>query len=103
MLYKAKLEYFKHLNPNNPKQFWKTVKFINKKQSVIPELVLDDKIARSDKEKAEALNAFFTSCFNHSCSPITHVESVLHPCAQQLEDVYCDPEEVLHLLSGLQA
>ena len=38
------------------------MKFINKKQSV-PELVLDDKVARSDKEKAEALNAFFTSCF----------------------------------------
>ena len=84
MLRKAKLEYFKHLNPNDLKQFWKTVKFINKKQSVIPELVLDDKVARSDKKKAEALNAFFTSCFSNFCSPITHVESVLHHCAQQL-------------------
>ena len=65
--------------------FLKTVKFISKKQSVIcnlSELVLDDKVARLDKEKAEALNAFFTSCLNNSCSPLTHVESVLQPCAQ---------------------
>ena len=34
------------------------MKFINKTQSAIPELVLDDKVARSDKKKAEALNAF---------------------------------------------
>ena len=31
------------------------MKLINKKQSIIPELVLDDKVARSDKEKAEPL------------------------------------------------
>ena len=79
------------------------MKLVNKKQSVIPELVLNDEIARSEEERAEALNAFFTSCFNNSCSPPAHVEAVLHPCVQQLEEVYSDPEEVLHLLLGLQA
>ena len=69
MLRKAKLQYFKNLNPSNPKQFWKTVKLVNKKQSTIPNLVCDGNGAMSDGEKAEALAAFFLHVLT---TPVLH-------------------------------
>ena len=56
MLHKARSLYF--LNPKDSKQFWKTVKYVNIKQSTIPVLELEGSTAKSDTEKAEMLNTF---------------------------------------------
>jgi len=54
----AKRDYFRKLNPSNPKQFWKSVKILNKQNSSIPVLSQDSNMYSTDKEKADALNLF---------------------------------------------
>ena len=56
LLRKAKSRYFHQLNPKDSKKFWKSVKYLNKKQSTIPTLQSDDV---TDQEKASKLNSFF--------------------------------------------
>ena len=51
-LHKARSAYLKKLIPENLKQFWRTVKYLNKKQSTIPTLVSDTLEANSGTEKA---------------------------------------------------
>jgi len=60
----AKANYFKRINPHDAKQFWKAVKYLNKAKSSIPVLTRDDVTARSDKEKADMISEYFTTCFN---------------------------------------
>jgi hypothetical protein len=54
----AKRSYFQKLNPKNPKEFWKSIKFLNKKQSSIPTLTDEDgNEALTGSHKAEILNS----------------------------------------------
>ena len=71
----AKRDYFRKLNPSNPKKFWKSVKILNKKNSSIPVLSQDSNMYSTDQEKADALNLFFCKNFNESISPITPLDS----------------------------
>ena len=64
---KAKSAYFKKLNPRNPKEFWRAVKFLNKKQSSIPTLSKDSCVASTGPEKANLLNTYFSE-FQLFCS-----------------------------------
>ena len=77
MLRRAKPDYFKHLNPRDSKRFWKAVKYLNKQQSTIPTLQQGELTAKTDLDKAETLNSFFSSCFNDSHPPLTPCTSIL--------------------------
>ena len=95
----AKRDYFHKLNHSNPKQFWKSVKILNKKNSSIPVLSQDSNMYSTDQEKADALNLFFVKNFNESISPITPLDSNYEndPCPNLLGTV----EEVTSMLSSL--
>jgi len=55
-LRRAKRGYFQKLNPSNPKQFWKTVKLMNKTNTSIPVLERSGITATKDSDKASMLN-----------------------------------------------
>ena len=68
-LREAKFIYFSQLNPQNCKEFWKAVKYTNKKETCIPTLNDDNSpaVAHLSSEKApDMLNSFFARCFNHA-------------------------------------
>ena len=53
----------------------------------------------SDEDKANAFNAFFSSCFNSSCPPISTTTSTCdHGCS---DSIMCTEEEVCELLKSL--
>ena len=84
-LRKSKQDYFQRLNPGNCKEFWKIVKYINKGQSSIPSLIVNCssselEVANTDSEKANALNKFFSTCFNHAFPPLSPDTSTLVHC-----------------------
>ena len=102
-LHQAKQAYFKKLNPKKPKEFWRAVKYLRKRQSTIPTLTDDaGTAAHTSLEKAEMLNSFFAKCFNSRSAPL--VENATRGVTTQLEeipdDLYCT-EEVCDLLSHL--
>jgi len=66
----AKANYFKRINPHDAVQFWKAVRYLNKVKSSIPILTKGDVIARSDKEKADMISEYFTTCFNRNIPPL---------------------------------
>lgn len=98
----AKKEFFNSLAPSNSKQFWKTIKMINKEQSQIPSLSYNNLEAVTPKEKADMLNSFFSMCWNYSVAP-------LHDNAESSRDfstacpdcLLCTIDEVLSLIRGL--
>ena len=59
MLRSAKQSYFNSLTSANSKQFWKTVKLVNKQQETIPVLSQDKINAITDKKKSNMLNSYF--------------------------------------------
>ena len=102
---KAKSTYFKKLNPKNPKEFWRAVKFLNKKQSSIPTLSKDSCEASTGREKANLLNTYFSECFNHSVLPLSNEDVDI---LRQLPDsdsfpseFLCNEENVCELLESL--
>jgi len=52
---RAKKQYFQQLNPNDPKSFWKYVKFANNNKPSIPVLQSDGVEYVTDLEKAQSL------------------------------------------------
>ena len=103
LLRKAKSDYFQQLNPCDRKSFWKAVKYLNKTPSGIPVLVYENVEANTDKEKADLLNNFFSSCFNTYASPVSVPD--FPPCSTMESDILsiqCSVEEVGCFLSALQ-
>ena len=101
LLRKAKSDYFQQLNPHDSKSFWKAVKYLNKSPTGIPALVYENVEASTDKEKADLLNNFFSSCFNSYSSPVSDFPT----CSTTKSDILsiqCSVEEVVCLLSALQ-
>ncbi len=70
-LRQAKKSYFAKLNPSDQKSFWKTVKKLNKSPCSIPTLFHSGVSASRDMDKANLLNAFFSTCFNTSHPPLS--------------------------------
>ena len=99
----AKRDYFRKLNPFKPKQFWKSVKILNKQNSSIPVQSQDSNVYSTDQGKADhdALNSFFCRSFNESISPITPLDSNYEndPCPNLLRTV----EEVTSMLPSLDS
>ena len=101
---RAKRDYFQKLNPKNPKEFWKAIKYLSKKQSSIPTLVDEDgKEAANGLQKANMLNSFFSKCFNRSSAPLKDwSETDIRPNHDELPDeLICDEDSVYDLLATL--
>ncbi len=96
----AKHAYFRKLNPSNTKQFWKTVKYLNKGSSSVPVLTHNNVTHDSDEAKANVLNSFFSSCFNNSGPPLHPLDSNLFE-SYHTPDILCTEEEVLYILQSL--
>ena len=94
----AKRNYFRSLNPKDPKKFWKAIKYLNKSRPAIPTLTQGDNVAYTDSDKANLLNSFFGSCFNTS-HPSIDLESP--PTVNYPEELLCTESEVYDLLASL--
>ena len=98
----AKANYFNRINPHDAKQFWKTVNYLNKVKSSIPVLTRDDVTARSDKEKADMISEYFTTCFNRNIPPLgsgvsPDPDNVYH----MDEEFLCTTDEIFYFLTSL--
>ena len=99
MLRRAKRKYFCKLNPCKSKEFWKSIKVINKCSSSIPVISQGSETLSSDQQKADALNSFFSQCFNHKVPPLIPLDcNRMNTCP---EDLLCTVEEVTVLLKSL--
>ena len=100
MLRSAKQSYFNSLTSANSKQFWKTVKLVNKQQETIPVLSQDNINAITDKEKSNMLNSYFSKCWNHSEPPLTDLleGNYEETCPDHL---FCTTQEIVQLIKGL--
>ena len=100
MLRSAKQNYFNSLTSANSKQFWKTVKLVNKQQETIPVLSQDNINAITDEEKSSMLNTYFANCWNHSEPPLTDPLECNYEetCPDHL---FCTTQESVQLIKGL--
>ena len=97
----AKHKFFWNLHPHNQKEFWKVVKSLNSKQSIIPTLKNGDIIATSNLEKANLLNASLVKNFKHSLPRLT-LSDLPHTSPDSCPtDFLFTEEEVYSLLSTL--
>ena len=83
LLHESKRAFFGKLNQANNKEFWKTMKILNNTTSTIPTLNIRD--------KANALNNFFYSCYNQNCPPLAQCS---HNHEQEMPPEDC-PEQLL--------
>ena len=101
LLHKAKSDYFYNINPLDSKSFLKSVKYLSKTSSGIPTLVHESVEANTDKEKADLLKNFFSSCFN-TYSPVGDDPPACSATESDVMSIKCSVEEVVCLLSALQ-
>ena len=62
----SKRTYFQSLSPHDSKQFWKSLKYVSKKETSIPLLSHNNTTATTDIQKANMLNEYFATCANQS-------------------------------------
>ena len=91
---------FSNLHPHDQKEFWKVVKSLNTKQSIIPTLRHCDIIASSNLEKANLLNASLVKNYNHSL-PGLMLSDLPHTSPDNFPTDFVCTEEVYGLLSTL--
>ena len=101
-LRRAKKQYFRKLDPSNPKQFWKTVKLMTKSTSSIPVLERNNVTAIKNSDKATMLNQYFSECFNKAQPPLSSGDSFNNEGMNECpEDFLCTEEEVFDMLASL--
>ena len=93
----AKKQFFRNLNPSNTKDFWKSVKYLTKKDS-IGTVIHEDHLCKSDLDKANGINAFFSKCFNQSVPPICPTVS---SSTEVPTSLLCTESQVYDLLRSL--
>ena len=77
LLHERKQHFFDKLDVNSDtKQFWRTMKILNRNSSTIPSLQSKNNAA-INTDKANALNSFFHRCFNYKFPPLTESPNVL--------------------------
>ena len=110
ILRKSKQSFFnQNLNNADTKTFWKTVRLLNGSSSSIPTLldVANSASMESSSAKADCLNKYFYTCFNHNHPPLTTLDNDLDLiygslCPQNCPvELLCTEEAVLELLVGL--
>ena len=99
----AKIHYYETLDISDQKKFWKAYKLINKEVSSIPTLSDDSTEACSDKQKADTLNTFFSTCWNQSVPPLSPTDTVRCNASSHAwpSQHFCTEEEILVLLRNL--
>ena len=70
MLRLCKAKYFRKLRYRKSKDFWKSVKLLNKDDCSIPTLLSNGAEIVDNCEKASLLNSFFYNCFNTKSPPL---------------------------------
>ena len=98
MLRTAKQKYFDSLTSANNKQFWKTVKLVNKQEGSIPALSQDNINAVTDEEKSNMLNTYFSKCWNYSEHPLER--DYVEGDATCPDHLLCTTHEIEQLLKG---
>ena len=110
ILRKSKQSFFnQNLNNADTKTFWKTVRLLNGNSSSISTLldVANSASMESSSAKADCLNKYFYTCFNHNHPPLTTLDDDLDLiygslCPQSCPvELLCTEEAVLELLVGL--
>ena len=99
MLRNSKRVFFQNLNRSSSKSFWKAVKQLNPNRPAIPTLSVGDSTVISDKDKAEALNAHFTRCFNYSVPALKEARFITED--EPSTYLLCQEDEVRHMLSSI--
>lgn len=94
MIRNAKANYlFKIFQTQNSSQ-----KFITKFNGSILNLLVENKVVSDDLDKANALNKFFSECFNYSTPPLTdNVHSV-----GSMNNILCSPENVCDIIKWVE-
>jgi len=100
MIRKSQAIFFKNINPANKKQFWKTMKYLNKHRSTIPTLSVSKVSASTDFAKTTLLNDYFSSCFNTAVPPLAMISDE-HPPGYCPDDLLCIENEVGALIHSL--
>ena len=103
MLRTAKQKYFDSFTSANNKQFWKTVKLVNKQEGSIPALSQENVNAVTDEEKSNMLNTYFSKCWNYSEHPLTDPleRDYVEGDATSPDHLLCTTHEIEQLLKGL--
>ena len=88
VLRNSKQEFFNKLNNANANQFWKILRLLNWNSSAVPTLQDCDTGTAIDTsvDKANALNTFFHSCFNHNFPTLSEL-----PCIFQMDLLWTVP------------
>ena len=98
-LRQAKKKFFNNLNLSNPKCFWKSIKALDGRDTSVGTLNHNGNSCATDEQKANALNDYFTSCFNGSSPPVTTTTpDVNNECPS---DILCTEEEIRTMLQSL--
>ena len=101
MLRLSKAKYFHKLQTQKPKDFWKSIKLLNKQESSIPTLnSADGTEVTNARDKATLLNSFFYTCFNNKSPPLLNQPPNL--LSQECPpDILCTEDEVYDLVVQL--
>ena len=101
MLQFTKQKCFDSLSTADNKQFWKTIKFLNKQHVSIPTLNQDGVSANTDKEKSNMLNEYFSKCWNHSELSLSKLSAVDHMENNfSFDDLLCFTDEIVQFIQG---
>ena len=76
LLRSAKHGYFSSIDPSDTRSFWKLVNVLNRRGVSVGAVKCGEKILSPNFEKADALNVFFSTCFNTTFDPISAVPRV---------------------------
>ena len=100
----SKRKYFDiHLNGTCRKHYWQAVKYLRGEKSSIPSLKVDGVNVISDIDKANALNEFFSECFNSTLPPLNNDDwnNIRINQDECPTDILCSEDEVLGMLCSL--
>ena len=95
------MQNFDSLSTASNKQFWKTVKLLNKQQVLIPTLKQDGVSADTDEEKSNMLNEYFSECWNHSAPPLSEPSNDHLVTYSSSDELLCSTSEVVQLIQEL--
>ena len=105
MLRKRKQLFFNKLNAADSKIFWRTVRLLNHQQTSLPTLHHNGSIIKSSESKANALNNYLYSCFNHSFPPLMSSDTEYayeEPHSKEcLQHLLCTEDTIYDLLIAI--
>ena len=82
--------------PSNSKEFWKSVRYLNKQDSSIGTVIHEGHPCHTDLDKANAINAFFSKCFNQSVPSIVSLASSF-----ATSSLLCTEDQIYKILRSL--